>query len=135
MRASCLQGALAIANVFATARLMFASRHDLLLASVLLVFAGGISMSFGYLIAGSVADHLAVRLNRAAQAVAEGDLDVMLEPKGRDEVSELSRSFERMTYTLSEAAQVSREQLEIRRRRPLRLGEPRPAHASSPRCA
>ena len=73
-----LTGALALAIVFATARLMFASRHDLLLASVLLVFAGGISMSFGYLIAGSVADRL-VRLNRAAQAVAEGDLDITLE--------------------------------------------------------
>lgn len=109
-----LTGALALANVFATARLMFASRHDLLLASVLLVFAGGISMSFGYLIAGSVADRL-VRLNRAARAVAEGDLGVMLEPQGRDEVSELSRSFERMTYTLSEAAR-HREQLESQRR-------------------
>ncbi len=103
-----LTGALAFMNVFATARLMFASRHDLLLASVLLVFAGGIAMSFGYLIAGSMADRL-VRLNKAARAVTEGDLDVRLEPDGRDEVSELSRAFNRMTRTLSEAARRQQE--------------------------
>lgn len=53
-----LTGALAFLNVFATARLMFVSRHYLLLASVLLIFAGGIAMSFGYLTSGPVADRL-----------------------------------------------------------------------------
>lgn len=103
-----LTGALAFVNVFATARLMFVSSHDLLLATVLLVFAGGIAMSFGYLIAESVAERL-VRLNTAARAVAGGDLDVRLEPEGRDEVSDLSRAFNRMTRTLSEAARRQQE--------------------------
>lgn len=109
-----LTGALTFLNVLATARLMFASRHDLLLASVLLVFAGGIAMSFGYLVAGSVADRL-VRLNGAARAVASGDLEVRLEPEGRDEVAELSRAFNRMTHTLSDAAQRQRD-LDAQRR-------------------
>ena len=34
-------------NVWLTARLMFASQHDLLLATVLLVFAGGMAMVLG----------------------------------------------------------------------------------------
>jgi signal transduction histidine kinase len=103
-----LTGALAFLNVFATARLMFVSRHDLLLASVLLIFAGGIAMSFGYLISASMADRL-TRLDEAAKAVTEGHLDVRLEPEGRDELSDLSRAFNQMTDTLAESARRQRE--------------------------
>ncbi len=41
-------------NVLVTARLMFLSRHDLLLSTVLLVFAAIIAMSLGYLVSGTV---------------------------------------------------------------------------------
>ena len=40
-----LSTVLTFINVWVTARLMFASQHDLLLATVLLLFAGGIAMS------------------------------------------------------------------------------------------
>jgi hypothetical protein len=39
-----LSSVLTFINVWVTARLMFASQHDLLLATVLLLFAGGIAM-------------------------------------------------------------------------------------------
>jgi hypothetical protein len=40
--------ALAFASVWATARLMFASEHDLLLATVLLLFAAGMAAVLGH---------------------------------------------------------------------------------------
>ena len=49
-----LAGVLTFLNVLVTARLMFLSRHDLLLATVLLVFAAIIAAALGYLISGSV---------------------------------------------------------------------------------
>lgn len=43
-------------NVWFSARLMFASQHDLLLASVLLVFAGGMAMALGYFLSSSLSE-------------------------------------------------------------------------------
>ena len=48
-----LSGALTFLNVWVTARLMFASQHDLLLGTILLLFAGGIAMSLGYFLCAS----------------------------------------------------------------------------------
>jgi hypothetical protein len=46
-----LSSVLTFLNVWVTARLMFASQHDLMLATVLLLFAGGIAVSLGYFFA------------------------------------------------------------------------------------
>ena len=43
-----LSSVLTFLNVWVTARLMFTNLHDLLLATVLLLFAGGIAMALGY---------------------------------------------------------------------------------------
>jgi uncharacterized membrane protein len=43
-----------ILNVWVTARLMFASRHDLQLAAVLLLFAAGIAMLLGYFLSSGI---------------------------------------------------------------------------------
>src|SRR5690242_18584339 len=43
-----LSGLLVFLNVWSIARMMFASQHDLMLATVLLVFATGIAMSLGF---------------------------------------------------------------------------------------
>ena len=49
-----LASGLAFFNVWVTARLMFASEHDLTLATVLLVFAGGIAMALGYFLSSAL---------------------------------------------------------------------------------
>ena len=54
-----LSGLLTFFNVWVTARLMFASQHDLLLATVLLVFATGIAMSLGFFLSAALTGAIA----------------------------------------------------------------------------
>jgi two-component system, OmpR family, sensor histidine kinase SaeS len=97
-----LAAALTFVNVLITARLMFLSRHDLLLSTVLLVFAAGVAVSIGYLVSGSVV--VAVRkLNQGAEEVARGHLDVVVPEQGPEELAELARHFNDMTARLKEA--------------------------------
>ena len=103
-----LAAVLTFLNVVVTARLMFLSRHDLLLSTVLLVFAAVIAVSLGVLLTGGVVAAIA-RLNRAARDVAGGDLDVVVPIEGSDEVAELTASFNQMTRRLREAEQARRE--------------------------
>ena len=103
-----LAALLTFINVVVTARLMFLSRHDLLLSTVLLAFAAVIAVSLGFLLTGGVTAAIA-RLNRAARDVAAGDLDVFVPVEGSDEVAELTASFNQMTYRLREAEQARRE--------------------------
>jgi two-component system, OmpR family, sensor histidine kinase SaeS len=97
-----LAAALTFVNVLITARLMFLSRHDLLLSTVLLVFAAGVAVSIGYLVSGTVVG--AVRkLNQGAEAVARGNLDLVVPEEGPEELAELARHFNEMTARLKEA--------------------------------
>jgi signal transduction histidine kinase len=91
-------------NVWLTARLMFASQHDLLLATVLLLFAAGMAMVLGYFLSSAITDRIFV-LQKAANQLAEGDLEVRVEVSGRDEVAKLSDDFNRMAAQLQEAKQ------------------------------
>jgi signal transduction histidine kinase len=109
-----LSSALTMINVGVTAWLMFLNRHDLLLATVLLLFAGGIAVSLGYLLSISLGERIG-RLNRAARAVAEGHLDVRVPASGRDEVAELAHAFNDMAAQLEVAAQQQRELDRLRR--------------------
>ncbi len=96
-----LAAALTFVNVLTTARLMFINRHDLLLSTVLLVFAAGIAVSIGYLVSSTVV--AAVRtLNRGAEEVARGNLDVVVPEHGPEELAELARHFNEMTSRLKE---------------------------------
>ena len=95
-------------NVLVTARLMFLSRHDLLLSTVLLVFAAIIATSLGYLLTGGVTSAIA-RLNRAAAEVAGGDLEVVVPVEGSDEVADLAVSFNEMTSRLRDAERARLE--------------------------
>ena len=101
-------------NVGFSARLMFASQHDLLLSGVLLVFAGGIAMSLGYFVSAALTEKIAA-LNQCAQAVAGGDLSVRVPVEGNDEVAQLSRAFNEMTAQLEEADRKQRELDQLRR--------------------
>jgi two-component system sensor histidine kinase BaeS len=91
-------------NVWLTARLMFASQHDLLLATVLLVFAGGMAMVLGYFLSSAITDRIFV-LQKAANQLAEGDLQARVAVSGRDEVAKLSADFNRMAAQLQQAKQ------------------------------
>lgn len=109
-----LASILTFVNVWVTARLMFASQHDLLLATVLLLFAGGIAMSVGYFLSAALTDRI-VTLNQAAQEVASGDLSVRVPVTGNDEMASLARTFNLMAGRLQAADQKQRD-LELLRR-------------------
>jgi len=95
-------------NVYFSARLMFASQHDLLLAIVLLVFAGGMAMALGYFLSSTVTDRIHL-LQQAAGELAEGRLDTRVPVSGRDEVSMLAESFNQMATRLQAADEKQRE--------------------------
>src|SRR5512143_3525874 len=69
-----LASVLTFFNVWFSAQLMFASQHDLLLAIVLLVFAGGIAMILGYFLSSTITERVN-RLKSAAEQLAQGGLD------------------------------------------------------------
>src|SRR5512145_628590 len=109
-----LASVLTFFNVWFSAKLMFASEHDLLLAIVLLVFAGGIAMILGYFLSSTVTERVKL-LKDAAEKVAQGELDTRVPVNGRDEVASLSRTFNQMAEQLQAADQKQRELESLRR--------------------
>jgi signal transduction histidine kinase len=96
-----LAAALTLLNVWITAKLMFVNQHDLALASLLLFFAAGISVGFGYFLGGSVTARLDDLANGAAR-VSEGDFSTVVDVHGEDEVARLTRMFNDMTARLKQ---------------------------------
>jgi signal transduction histidine kinase len=109
-----LTAILTFLNVWVTARLMFASPHDLLLATILLLFAGGIAMALGYFLSAGLTDRIRA-LCLAAEAVAAGHLGTRVAVTGRDEVAELGAAFNAMSGQLADAAQKQHELETLRR--------------------
>jgi signal transduction histidine kinase len=109
-----LSSVLTFINVWLTARLMFASQHDLLLATVLLVFAGGMAMALGYFLSSTLTDRISL-LDQAARAIAAGNLDVRIPVHGRDEMAGLARTFNQMAVEL-QATKAKQQELETLRR-------------------
>ena len=101
-------------NVWFSAQLMFASQHDLLLAIVLLVFAGGIAMILGYFLSSTVTERINL-LKGAAEKLARGDLQTRVPVNGRDEVAALSTAFNQMAEQLQSADRKQRELEDLRR--------------------
>jgi signal transduction histidine kinase len=113
--ASCtLSSLLTFINVWLTARLMFASQHDLMLATVLLFFAGGISIAHGWFFAQALTVRIDV-LEQAAEAIGAGQLGVRVPVNGRDEMTRLARTFNQMADQL-QAADAHQRQLDRLRR-------------------
>ena len=52
---------------------MFLNEHDLTLATILLVFAGGIAVALGIFLSAAVTDKIAA-LSQGADAIAQGQL-------------------------------------------------------------
>jgi signal transduction histidine kinase len=109
-----LSGLLVFLNVWTIARLMFASEHDLLLATVLLVFATGIAMSLGYFLSAALTDRICV-LENAAQAIAQGNLDARVPVSGQDEMARLGVAFNAMAAQLQAAERKQKEVDTLRR--------------------
>jgi signal transduction histidine kinase len=101
-------------NVWFSAQLMFASQHDLRLAIVLLVFAGGIAMILGYFLSSTVTERIHL-LKGAAEKLAGGDLQTRVPVNGRDEVAALSTTFNQMAEQLQLADQKQRQLESLRR--------------------
>jgi signal transduction histidine kinase len=109
-----LSSLLTLVNVGMTAWLMFVNQHDLLLATVLLLFAGGIAVSLGYFFSVSLTDRIA-NLSKAAGKVAQGKLDARVMVTGRDEIGDLALAFNDMAAQLERAAQQQHELDQLRR--------------------
>jgi len=109
-----LSSGLTFFNVWLTARLMFANEHDLQLATVLLVFAGGIAIALGYFFAEAITARIAA-LSDAARSLAQGRLETRASAIGRDEVAALARAFNDMAARL-EAADARQRELDRLRR-------------------
>ncbi|HUV27800.1 MAG TPA: HAMP domain-containing sensor histidine kinase [Anaerolineales bacterium] len=95
-------------NVWLTARLMFADQHDLLLGTVLLIFAGAIAMALGYLLSSSFRDRIR-SIDEAAKKIASGNLSSRVPIEGRDELADLAQTFNHMASQLEEAAEQRKE--------------------------
>ena len=109
-----LASVLTFLNVWFSARMMFASAHDLLLAIILLVFASGIAMVLGYFLSSTVTERIQL-LKGAAEKLAEGDLQTRVPVQGHDEVSMLAATFNQMAEQLQAADQKQRELESLRR--------------------
>jgi signal transduction histidine kinase len=109
-----LSGLLVFINVWVIARLMFASEHDLLLATVLLVFASGIAISVGYFLSAALTERIR-QLGLAARQVASGRLDTRVTVEGSDEMAGFAVTFNDMAAQLEES-QKKQRQLEAMRR-------------------
>ena len=109
-----LAGGLALFNVWLTARLMFINQHDLILATLLLIFAGGVSIAFGYFISNSITQDLK-DLVLGAERISRGDFTTRVEVGGEDEVAQLALAFNQMSAQLEKAAEAERALDEARR--------------------
>lgn len=102
-RALVFTSALAAGMIFATlvltTQLMFISAHDAGLSTIIVLFAAGVTMAFGYLVASSLSEGIA-GIARAATAVKAGDLAARADEAGKDEIARLARVFNDMTAEL-----------------------------------
>lgn len=101
-------------NVWLTARLMFTDQHDLLLGTVLLIFAGAIAMALGYLLSSSFLDRIQ-SIDKAAKKIAAGNLSSRVPIQGRDELADLAQTFNHMATQLEEAAEQRKELEKLRK--------------------
>lgn len=109
-----LASVLTFFNVWFSAQLMFASQHDLLLAIVLLIFAGGMAMVMGYFLSTTVTERIH-GLQNAAEKLAQGDLNTRVPINGKDEVATLASAFNQMAEQLQAADKKQRELDDMRR--------------------
>jgi signal transduction histidine kinase len=101
-------------NVWITAKLMFVSEHDLLLATVLLGFATGLAVLIGYFLSSVMVSRIG-SLRQVAETVSQGDFSARANAQGRDELARLSQTFNQMASQLQLARQRQTEMERSRR--------------------
>lgn len=109
-----LAGVLVFLNVWVIANLMFANEHDLLLATILLVFASGIASMAGFFLSTALTERIEL-VSQAAERLAEGQFTARVKVSGRDEMAQLAGAFNRMAAQLELSAGKQREAETIRR--------------------
>jgi signal transduction histidine kinase len=109
-----LAGGLTLFNVWITARLMFLNQHDLALGSLLLLFAGGISVAFGYFLSNAITRALEVLVN-GSERISQGDFSTRVTVTGQDEIARLAAAFNQMAARLEQADLAERALDEARR--------------------
>jgi signal transduction histidine kinase len=109
-----LSSVLTFVNVWLTARLMFFNDHDLLLGTVLLLFASGIAMILGYFFTETLAQRILL-LSKTAREIRKGGLGARVEIEGRDEIAELGGAFNAMLEQLESAVRKQKELEALRR--------------------
>jgi len=106
--------AIAIFNIYVTSRLMFVSQHDFLLLGLLLIFAGLLSASFGYLLATNITQSL-TRLQEGAAQLATGNFSARVKVDEVDEFSEVADAFNMMADELQNSFAQQKELEQMRR--------------------
>lgn len=109
-----LSSILTFINVWLTARLMFVNWHDLLLATILLLFASGIALVLGYFFSSAMTSRIG-ELEKATRSLALGDLNTRIPVRGHDEIADLARTFNDMAAKLEAAAEKQKEVENLRR--------------------
>jgi signal transduction histidine kinase len=105
---------IAIINIYVTSQLMFVSEHDFLLLGLLLIFAGVLSASFGYLLAASMARSLEL-LRDGTRRIAAGDFSARVYLTEKDELSEVAETFNFMGDELQKSFARQKELEQARR--------------------
>jgi len=95
-------------NTWIIARLMFASEHDLQLATVLLFFASGIAISVGYFLSEAITDRIN-NLSSGFRKISQGNFTTQVKVEGRDEMASLASMFNEMSAQLNAAQQKQKE--------------------------
>jgi signal transduction histidine kinase len=109
-----LSGVLVFLNVWVIAWQMFASEHDFMLATVLLVFSTGIAMSLGFFLSAALTDRIH-GLEQTANAIAGGQLDARVLVEGKDELAQLAATFNQMAGQLQDTERRQKELDQMRR--------------------
>lgn len=105
---------IAILNIFVTSQLMFVSQHDFFLLGLLLIFAGILSASFGYLLAANITQSLNL-LREGTHKLANGDFSARVRLTELDELSDVAEAFNKMADDLQRSFARQKELEQARR--------------------
>lgn len=105
---------IALVNIYVTSRLMFVSQHDFLLLGLLLIFAGILSASFGFLLAAGMTRSLDL-LRHSAHQLAAGDFSARVRLSEMDELADVANAFNLMADRLEQAFARQKELERARR--------------------
>jgi signal transduction histidine kinase len=114
MAGYAFSGLLVFLNVWIIAKMMFVNSHDLLLATVLLIFASAIAMSLSFFFSTALTDRIQA-FSQAAEHISRGQLSTRIADPGRDEMAGLAVSLNEMTVQLQAMEQKQNELDTLRR--------------------